>query len=148
MLWNSSGPGSNIYPYLMIHNSDSYYWNFINFKAIYGFVRVSLISWCISWETNNKSSWSEDDLRSWQTNLRSSKDNGFLRRMGTPCRLFAPLSVRDTRVLWQFFRTSGEKDSIWFAMPDKSVNAVVLVTKSTASGMDTLCTLDSKLQGF
>ena len=31
---------------------------------------------------------------------------------------------------------------------NKSVNAVVLVTKSTASGMDTLCTLDSKLQGF
>ena len=46
MLWNSSGPGINIYPYLMICNSDSYYWNFINFKAIYGFVRVSLISWC------------------------------------------------------------------------------------------------------
>ena len=45
MLWNSSGPGINIYPYLMICNSDSYYWNFINFKAIYGFVRVSLISW-------------------------------------------------------------------------------------------------------
>ena len=47
MLWNSSGPGINIYIYLMICNSDSYYWNFINFKAIYGFVRVSLISWCL-----------------------------------------------------------------------------------------------------
>ena len=30
----------------------------------------------------------------------------------------------------------------------EAVNAVVLVTKSTASGMDTLYTLDSKLQGF
>ena len=43
-----------------------------------------------SWETNNKSSWSEEDLRSWQMTLRSSKDNGFLWRMGTPCRLLVP----------------------------------------------------------
>ena len=45
MLWNSSGLVINIYLYLMICNSDSHYWNFTNFKAIYGFVRVSLISW-------------------------------------------------------------------------------------------------------
>jgi hypothetical protein len=29
----------------MICNSDSYYWNFINFKAIYGFVGVWTFSW-------------------------------------------------------------------------------------------------------
>ena len=32
----------------MVCNSDSYYWNFINFKAIYGFVRVWTFSWCHS----------------------------------------------------------------------------------------------------
>jgi len=35
----------------MVCNSDSYYWNFKNFKAIYGFVRVSLISWCCDCDT-------------------------------------------------------------------------------------------------
>ena len=30
----------------MVCNSDSYYWNFKNFKAIYVFVRVSMFSWC------------------------------------------------------------------------------------------------------
>ena len=46
ILWNSQWLGTLIYLYLMVYNSDSYYWNFRNFKAIYGFVRVSLISWC------------------------------------------------------------------------------------------------------
>ena len=31
----------------MVCNSDSYYWNFKNFKAIYTFVRVSTFSWCL-----------------------------------------------------------------------------------------------------
>ena len=31
----------------MVCNSDSYYWNLKNFKAIYTFVRVSTFSWCI-----------------------------------------------------------------------------------------------------
>ena len=30
----------------MVCNSNSYYWNFLNFKAIYGFVRVWTFSWC------------------------------------------------------------------------------------------------------
>ena len=62
-----------------------------------------------SWEMNSKSSWLEGNLRSWQMSLRSSKDEGFLQRMGTLCRFLAPLSVRDMRALWWFFRTSGEK---------------------------------------
>jgi len=46
ILWNLPRLPTLIYLYLMVCNSDSYYWNFIKFKAIYGFVRVSLISWC------------------------------------------------------------------------------------------------------
>jgi len=48
ILWNSQWLGTLIYLYLMVYNSDSYYWNFRNFKAIYDSVRVSLISWCAS----------------------------------------------------------------------------------------------------
>ena len=52
MLRNSSELVINIYLYLMIHNSDSYYWNFTNFKVIYGFARAPLTLWCLgkAWE--------------------------------------------------------------------------------------------------
>ena len=56
MLWNSSRLGINIYLYLMVCNSDSYYWNFKNFKAIYGFVRVWMFSWCQATRGQNSSS--------------------------------------------------------------------------------------------
>ena len=53
---------------------------------------------------------------------------------------------QDSRILFE----CGHSTSPVWESPAQifPVNAVVLVTKSTASGMDTLCTLDSKLQGF
>ena len=45
ILWNSPRLRTFFYLYQMVCNSDSYYWNFINFKAIYGFVRVWTFSW-------------------------------------------------------------------------------------------------------
>ena len=67
MLWNSSGLSINIYFYLMICNSDDYYWNFIKFKAIYGFVRVSLIFWCQCRTYGLSNGWSSQrhDINHW-----------------------------------------------------------------------------------
>ena len=71
ILWNSPRLPTLIYLYLMVCNSDSYYWNFINFKAIYGFVRVSLISWCHSTIPLRYPQWNILDLAPVQEGVQS-----------------------------------------------------------------------------
>ena len=89
-------------------------------------------------------------FQSWSGNTRVTK---FSMTVWGHC--WSPSKLPGRRVLRWYVPMSSLVWCTPFSVPmlpitqsNVSVNAVVLVTKNTASGMDTLCTLDSKLQGF